>query len=94
MDCYTLRRARIDTQELINPKKSCRWNSCVSDVGACLGNMPEVVLIQNFWRRRVLFLQNSYFPISEMSFVTSNRTMLSIYFAKKFFIITTLGMFS
>ena len=32
------------TQGLINPKKSCRTNGCVSDVGTGLGNMPEVIL--------------------------------------------------
>ena len=35
---------RTGTQGLINPKKSCQTNSCVSDVRTGLGNMPEVVL--------------------------------------------------
>ena len=42
---------RTGTQGLINPKKLCRTNGCVSDIHTCLGNVPEVVLTQNFWVR-------------------------------------------
>ena len=38
------RRRRTGTQLLINPKKLCGTNACVSDVRTGLENMPEVVL--------------------------------------------------
>ena len=71
---------KMDIMESLAPLKLCRTNGCVSDIRTCLGNMPEVVLTQNFWVHIVPFLQNSCFSVQKVLIISDRveyKSMLS-----------------
>ena len=68
LTCYSLGGrylydVRTGTQELINPKKSCRRFRCVSGVGTYLGNMPECILTPGDDVPSIPYLQHSVFTL-------------------------------